>query len=326
MLGNISPAAGVPTNDFPTVNPIQATYGGGFRDGFISVINPSGSSLLFSTYLGGDGDDFFQSIGVDPNNGDVYLSYFTDSNNFSNSSSSLTTTLGVVFKKGKAKLTHDEFLFYLLAKDIKEIVNDPSPDSFYKMVIQEAFGNLRLWYVDATTGGSALNQLQAVFAPAAQLQALGGLDVRLSSFDQNLNITNAVFFGGSGEDTVSALAVDAQGTAYVIGRTRSTDLPMVNPIQAAHSGGDALDGFLAVFHPLTLQPVFATYLGGTGVEFLNGITVDALGNIYIVGETWGTSRPRRPTPFKTSFAVAPTPSSSRSRRSRSRPSFGFFFL
>ena len=64
----------------------------------------------------------------------------------------------------------------------------------------------------------------------------------------------------------------AQGTAYVIGRTRSTDLPTVNPIQAAHSGGDAYDGFLAVFHPVTLQPVFATYLGGTGVEFLNGIT------------------------------------------------------
>ncbi len=79
----------------------------------------------------------------------------------------------------------------------------------------------------------------------------------------------------------------ANGAVYIIGRTRSTDLPTVNPIQAAHSGGDAYDGFLAVFHPLTLQPVFATYLGGTNVEFLNGITVDALGNIYIVGETWG---------------------------------------
>ena len=215
------------------------------------------------------------------------MSYFTDSNNFSNSSSSLTTTLGVVFKKGKARLQHTELFFYLLAKAVEEIVNDPSPDSFYKMAIQEVFGQLRLVFVEATTGGSALNQLRAAFAQAAQLQALGGLDIRLSSFDENLNITNAVFFGGSGEDTISALAVDTQGAAYVIGRTRSTDLPTVNPIQAAHSGGDAYDGFLAVFHPVTLQPVFATYLGGTNVEFLNGITVDLLGNIYIVGETWG---------------------------------------
>ncbi len=155
------------------------------------------------------------------------------------------------------------------------------------MVIQEVFGHLRLWFVEATTGGSALNQLQAAFALAAQLQSLGGSDIRLRSFNENLNITNVVFFGGSSEDTISALAIDAQGTAYVIGRTRSTDLPTVNPIQAAYSGGDAYDGFLSVFHPLTLQPVFATYLGGTGVEFLNGITVDSQGNIYIVGETWG---------------------------------------
>ena len=70
--------------------------------------------------------------------------------------------------------------------------------------------------------------------------------------------------------------------------TRSTDLPVVNPIQATRSGGNALfEGFLAVFAPGTLQPVFATYLGGTGMEFLNGVTVDPQGNIYVVGETFG---------------------------------------
>ena len=91
VVGNIAPALGVPANDFPTVNPIQATHGGGFRDGFMSKISASGSSLLFSTYLGGDGDDFFQSIAVDRSNGDLYLSYFTDSTNFPPSSSTVTT-------------------------------------------------------------------------------------------------------------------------------------------------------------------------------------------------------------------------------------------
>ena len=45
VVGNIAPALGVPANDFPTVNPIQATHGGGFRDGFMSVFNSTGSSL-----------------------------------------------------------------------------------------------------------------------------------------------------------------------------------------------------------------------------------------------------------------------------------------
>ena len=67
---------------FRLVNPIQATHGGGFGDGFMSKISASGSALLFSTYLGGDGDDFFQSIALNRINDDVYLSYFTDSSNF----------------------------------------------------------------------------------------------------------------------------------------------------------------------------------------------------------------------------------------------------
>lgn len=113
------------------------------------------------------------------------------------------------------------------------------------------------------------------------------MDAKLTVLNQNLNVTNTAFFGGSGEDTISALAVDAQGAAYVTDRTRSTDLPTVNPIQANHSGGDAFEGFLAVFAPETLEPVFATYLGGIGMESLTGVTVDAQGNIYVVGETFG---------------------------------------
>jgi hypothetical protein len=62
---------------------------------------------------------------------------------------------------------------------------------------------------------------------------------------------------------------------------------VVNPIQSSLAAPNSFDGFLAVFAPGTLQPVFATYLGGTGMESLNGVTVDPQGNIYVVGETFG---------------------------------------
>jgi Beta-propeller repeat len=121
-----------------------------------------------------------------------------------------------------------------------------------------------------------------------QAQTGGGLDLELVIMDQNLNVTNTVFFGGSNEETLNALSGDKRGAVYVVGRTRSTNLPVVNPIQANLSAVNTYDGFLAVFHPHTLQPVFATYLGGTGLEeSLNGVTVDAQGNIYVVGETFG---------------------------------------
>ena len=125
-------------------------------------------------------------------------------------------------------------------------------------------------------------------APQVQPNALGGLDARLDILDENFNTRNTLFFGGSGEETVNGLATDSKGAAYIIGNTRSADLPLVNPIQATRSGGNTLfEGFLAVFTPGTLPPVFATYLGGIGMEFLNGVTVDPQGNIYVVGETFG---------------------------------------
>ncbi len=189
VVGNISPAAGISANDFPTVNPIQATYGGGSRDGFLSVVNSAGSSLLFSTYLGGNGDDFFQSLKLEAGNGDVYLSYFSDSDNFSNSLSSPTPSLEVTFKKkGKIKLRDIGEKVFFIFKLVEEIVNDPSVDPFFKMVIEEATGIFIRVLAENTTGGITLNHVQADSVPALQPQALGGLDVKLSSFDQNLNV------------------------------------------------------------------------------------------------------------------------------------------
>ena len=59
----------------------------------MSVINSAGSSLLFSTYLGGDGDDFFQTISIDPTNGNVYLGFHTDSSNFPSANAALNTAI-----------------------------------------------------------------------------------------------------------------------------------------------------------------------------------------------------------------------------------------
>ena len=63
------------STDFPTLNPIQATSGGGF-DAYVAKLNPAGSSLIYSTYLGGSGDDFGRGIAVDGNG--ISLRRWTD--------------------------------------------------------------------------------------------------------------------------------------------------------------------------------------------------------------------------------------------------------
>src|SRR5207253_4949723 len=70
---------------FPTVNAIQPNYGGGLEDAFVAKINASGSAFVYSTFLGGSGDDVGQAIALD-SSGNVYVTGYTTSTNFPTSS------------------------------------------------------------------------------------------------------------------------------------------------------------------------------------------------------------------------------------------------
>jgi len=69
------------STDFPLANPIQAANGGGLDDVFVTKLNPAGTALVYSTYLGGTGDD--QGVGIDVDGtGSAYVTGRTDSTNF----------------------------------------------------------------------------------------------------------------------------------------------------------------------------------------------------------------------------------------------------
>src|SRR4029077_9691056 len=74
---------GSPSNSkhFPTKNPLQPYFGGGFYDAFVAKVNPTGSALVYSTFLGGSGNDQGSGIAVD-SAGDAYVTGFTGSTNF----------------------------------------------------------------------------------------------------------------------------------------------------------------------------------------------------------------------------------------------------
>jgi hypothetical protein len=69
------------STDFPTMNPLQPTFGGGYSDAFVTELNPAGSALVYSTYLGGSGNDYGQGIAVD-SAGNAYVTGQTASTNF----------------------------------------------------------------------------------------------------------------------------------------------------------------------------------------------------------------------------------------------------
>ncbi len=70
------------SSNFPTANPLQASYGGGLRDAFVARLNAAGSALVFSTYLGGSSWDHGWALAVDPASGDALVTGETLSADF----------------------------------------------------------------------------------------------------------------------------------------------------------------------------------------------------------------------------------------------------
>ena len=104
-------------------------------------------------------------------------------------------------------------------------------------------------------------------------------------------LSYATYLGGSGTDTVSALAVDAAGSAYVAGTTTSIDFPTTSGAYDQQCGGDAncnsgnADIFLAKLNPTGTALVYSTYIGGSATQGVSQVMLDAAGNAYLRGQT-----------------------------------------
>jgi hypothetical protein len=295
------------SSDFPLMKPTQATFAGGFSDGFLAIINGNGTQLLFSTFIGGPGDDAVSSCGIDSGTGNVYLGGYMRSPNQTMKSSAIGPQAQGSFGKYIEKLKRLFPQDYELAKDyIQFILTDPNGRSLsdeMRIEVVEFFINqqreIRLGIVD--TGLSGLTFIgngsqngpqpnQALASPPGVKLQAADPGARITLTNLNLSVERSVHFGG-GFDTLTALTGDARGAVYVVGSTNSINFPTVNPIQATYGG--SIDTFVAVFAPGTLEEVFATYIGGSGHDQPKGIALDPQGNIYIAGQTTSPDFPTR---------------------------------
>ena len=99
----------------------------------------------------------------------------------------------------------------------------------------------------------------------------------------------STYLGGSGADHASDVEVDTGGTAYVSGKTSSTNFPTVSPLQAANGGSD--DAFVTKVNASGSALVYSTYLGGSSADKTLDIAVDSGGSAYVAGPTSSTNFP-----------------------------------
>src|SRR5713101_2379850 len=268
--GNAYVTGTTPAFDFPTVNALQPTLAG-FANAFVAKLNPAGSALVYSTFLGGSSgscdeygfcypaSDDGLGIAVD-STGNAYVTGTTPSPDFP-TVNALQPTLHGYYDAFVAKLNAAGsalvYSTYLGGSDY---------DSGYGIAVDSA-GNA---YVSGTTSSSD-------FPTASPLQpALGGYqDAFVAKLDPaGSALVYSTYLGGSYHfcdeygfcygDYGRGIAVDGAGSAYVTGATFASDFPTVNALQPTLRG--ASNAFVAKISPTTTttQPPVASFTSGCG--------------------------------------------------------------
>ena len=111
-------------------------------------------------------------------------------------------------------------------------------------------------------------------------------------------LSYASYMGGSLNDGVTGIKVDATGSIYMTGFTTSTNFPAKSGAQNSYGGsnseqrqGQFGDAFVAKLNPAGTAVVYATYLGGSGEDLATSIAIDAEGNAYVAGSTQSSNFP-----------------------------------
>lgn len=97
------------------------------------------------------------------------------------------------------------------------------------------------------------------------------------------SIVYSTYLGGSDNDEGHGIAVNLLGEAYIVGMTRSSSFPTMNPIQAEYRG--EFEAFVAKLRSDGAGLVFSTFLGGSSADVANRVAVDVAGNAFVVGQT-----------------------------------------
>ncbi len=247
--------------DFPvTAGAYQTTLGGAFN-AFATVVNPSGSTLVYSTYLGGNNEDFGNGIAVDES-GDAYVTGFALPVYFNSSCTGASEPAACCTGAGTGTCG----------------VGFPITVGAFQSVCPSEFGR---------------DGCHAGFVTKLDPSASGAASLLYSTY-----------LGGNTEDLGYGIAVDASGDAYVTGSTQSTNFPVTAGAFQTIFGGGAENAFVTKLNPTGSALVYSTYLGGSG--HLNGdrgygIAIDASGDAYVTGYTCSTNFPVTAGAFQTTY-------------------------
>src|SRR5580658_2318678 len=288
----------------PTCN---GCTGSGTNNAFVTELDPTGTTLIYSTYLGGNNGDSANGIAVD-SSGDAYIVGTTFSGNakpndipFPTTGSAFQTTCAGSCTDGDAFVA--ELNTTTGALVFSTFLGGSAAEEGLAIAVDSQGGV----YVTGLTTSTDF-PTQSPYQPNCSSSCSGGrtgdADVFVTKFSPGTTVppgstlAYSTYLGGTGNQNGNGIAVDSSGNAYVVGFTNASDFPPVSAYQSTCGG--CADGFESAFvtkFDTSGAPDYSTFLSGT--EYPTGaagdnatsIAVDSTGAAYVAGSTTSTNFP-----------------------------------
>jgi hypothetical protein len=275
------------SDDFPiSAGAVQDTLAvPGSWDLFITMLNETGSSIVYSTYLGGRGLDQNNGVHLD-DQGNIYLSGLTEARDFPMVTGSFDTSHnggGEDIYVSKLNPNATKLLYSTYIGGSGRETNIAYVDISEGFYVDSAGC---VYIVGRTTSGNFPT------TPSAYSRTLNGeadgFVVKVNASGSRLDYSS--YLGGSGADSIHDLSVDDVGNVYMVGTTGSTDFPTSTGAYDTTLSGE-YDGFVAKMNAALSRLQYSTLIGGNDNDNLRSIEVTEMGTVFVTGYTLSTDFP-----------------------------------
>lgn len=266
--GNAYVAGYTASTNFPTVGAYELDSSG--VDIVLTKFATSGGSPVYSTYLGGNNNDYASGVAVD-GLGRAYLTGQTLSTNF-------PLVSPIQTDQGSEDVYVTRFSAAGNSLSYSTYIGGSSQDFGLSIAVDNNSA-----YVTGYTSSTDFPTLGPYQTDQASAD---GFVFKLSAVGNAL--VYSTYLGGPGSDISWAIDVDAAGNAYVTGQTDTSGFPTLTPIQLHQ---DSIDAFVTKLSTTGSSLVYSTYLGGASQDFGYSIAVDGSGRAYVAGKTKSVNFP-----------------------------------
>jgi hypothetical protein len=339
--GNAFIAGATLSTDFPVTNSLPGgnkisgvkdpNVGHYPADAFVAELNPSGSNLIYSTYIGGNSSEYAYGIALDETD-NAFVTGFTYSTNYPVTTNAFQSHLAC---KNTFYINANAFVTEIAAGGNTLVYSSYLGGTNYDIGRAIAYNNGKVFvagYTSSTnfpvtnslpkqsfiytniafaTNGAVVQTNYAVWTnvfngaflnSSTNKYSSGASDVFVTAFNTS-DLSKPIystFLGGTNNDQANGIAADADGNAYVTGYTCSTNFPNTVPnLASSYVFTNGLGYVIATNSFLTkiawngtqTSIGYSAMFGGQGVDVANGVALDPTGNAYVIGSASSTNFP-----------------------------------